>query len=472
MRINYFLLIFYLFSCITLAQNFIQIDSLNEARIGHAMVVLSNGNILVSGGEGGYENSIKSSAEIFELSTGKWRYTHSMNVPRVSHNLILLKNGKVLAIGGFKEKSCELFDPDTETWTMTDSTPNYRILGQTVTELKDGRILVSGGNTGAIGDSILLTKVVFECDIFDPVTEKWSSVANLNIPRWMHSSVLLNDGRVLVMGGVSEEMRSCEIYDPIKNTWTITTSMIEPRSSLSSILLPNGNVFISGGDSIGVNIMPWKKSCEVFDITTEKWKYVADMLDFRRGHKTYLLPDSNRLLIFGGAVLQSTYEDTWEYYDLTVMKPIQKGIFPIKLRYEGNSLQLNDGSIILIGGEEFEISQGGLPYLWPTSKCYILNITTGIDDYETLPNKYILYQNYPNPFNPITTIKYSVPVTGHISLKVYDTLGSEVATLVNGIKSPGNYSVSFDGSKLSSGVYFYYFTAGKFLQTRKMIMIK
>lgn len=472
MRINYLLLLFNLFSCITLAQNFIQINSLKEARIGHAMVVLSNGNILVSGGEGGYENSIKSSAEVYEVSTGKWRFTHSMNVPRVSHNLILLESGKVLAVGGYKERSCELFDPNTETWVMTDSVPNYRLLGQTVTELKDGRILVSGGNSGAIGDSILVTKILPECDIYDPVTEKWSSVANLNIPRWMHSSVLLNDGRVLVMGGVSEEMRSCEIYDPIENTWIITASMNEPRSSLSSILLPNGNVFISGGDSIGVNIIPWKKSCEVYDVTTEKWTYVDDMLDFRGGHQIYLLPDSNRLLIFGGAIMQSSYEDTWEYYDLTSMKPISKGIFPIKLIYTKNSLQRGDGSIVLIGGEEFEISSDGMPYSWPTNKCYIFNITTGINDYRTLPDKYTLYQNYPNPFNPITTIKYSVPLTEHISLKVYDLLGCEIFTLVDGMKSPGNYSVSFDGSKLSSGVYFYTFTAGKFRQTCKMLMIK
>jgi hypothetical protein len=107
-----------------------------------------------------------------------------------------------------------------------------------------------------------------------------------------------------------------------------------------------------------------------------------------------------------------------------------------------------------------------------------------------VPSNYSLSQNYPNPFNPVTTIKYSIPVdpanvgrrivsgkweTTHrvvSTLKVYDILGREVATLVNEEKSPGNYEVKFDGSKFTSGVYFYRLQAGSFSQTKKLILIK
>lgn len=83
-----------------------------------------------------------------------------------------------------------------------------------------------------------------------------------------------------------------------------------------------------------------------------------------------------------------------------------------------------------------------------------------------------LYQNYPNPFNPTTKISWLSPVSSRQTIKVYDVLGNEVATLVNEEKPAGNYEVNFDGSNLSSGIYFYQLKAGVFLSTKKMILLK
>lgn len=90
----------------------------------------------------------------------------------------------------------------------------------------------------------------------------------------------------------------------------------------------------------------------------------------------------------------------------------------------------------------------------------------------SLPNEFLLYQNYPNPFNPITTISYQLPVISKVVLKVYDILGKEVATLVDEIKQPGKYNVTFNGSNLSSGVYFYTLNAGNNFYVKKMMLIK
>jgi len=106
------------------------------------------------------------------------------------------------------------------------------------------------------------------------------------------------------------------------------------------------------------------------------------------------------------------------------------------------------------------------------------NITGVTASKSYLPGKFQLYQNYPNPFNPTTIIQYTIPATtrsggSRIStLKVYDILGREVATLVNEEKSSGTYEVKFDGSKLGSGVYFYRMQAGGFDETKKLILIK
>ena len=89
-----------------------------------------------------------------------------------------------------------------------------------------------------------------------------------------------------------------------------------------------------------------------------------------------------------------------------------------------------------------------------------------------IPTNFTLSQNYPNPFNPNTTIEYSIPKRSHVTIKVYDLLGREIATLINEEKPAGNYSVNFDGSDLSSGIYFYRLTASEFNQTKKLILIK
>ncbi len=86
--------------------------------------------------------------------------------------------------------------------------------------------------------------------------------------------------------------------------------------------------------------------------------------------------------------------------------------------------------------------------------------------------EYALEQNYPNPFNPATTIRYSVKELGKVSLRVYDVMGREVMVLVDRVQGPGEYAVAVDGSKLSSGVYFYQLRAGGFLFTRKMMLVK
>jgi len=90
----------------------------------------------------------------------------------------------------------------------------------------------------------------------------------------------------------------------------------------------------------------------------------------------------------------------------------------------------------------------------------------------TTPKTYTLGQNYPNPFNPSTTIEYSIPQNSDVSLKIYDMLGKEVASLVSGYKETGTYIVNWDASHLSSGVYFYKLVAGSYILTKKMILSK
>jgi len=116
----------------------------------------------------------------------------------------------------------------------------------------------------------------------------------------------------------------------------------------------------------------------------------------------------------------------------------------------------------------FKAWQGNIGYATDST-------TTGIDDNIStdLPRRFSLSQNYPNPFNPSTRISYSIPTSGIITLKIYDMLGREIQTLVSDIQKSGTYSINFDGSGLSSGIYFYRLQVGSdLIKTRKMLLIR
>jgi len=83
-----------------------------------------------------------------------------------------------------------------------------------------------------------------------------------------------------------------------------------------------------------------------------------------------------------------------------------------------------------------------------------------------------LFQNYPNPFNPSTTIRYSLPGRAHVTLSVFNTLGQQIATLVNEVEDPGNHDVRFDGTGFASGVYFYQLRAGEYVAAKKLLVIR
>ena len=105
--------------------------------------------------------------------------------------------------------------------------------------------------------------------------------------------------------------------------------------------------------------------------------------------------------------------------------------------------------------------------------AFFTAIMTDVDDLaETLPQEFRLHQNYPNPFNPSTTISYQLPKQCHVTLTVFDVLGREVTTLVNGVEEPGYKSLTFDGSWLPSGMYFYRLQAYNHIEAKKLLLLR
>ncbi|TRZ64535.1 T9SS C-terminal target domain-containing protein [bacterium] len=119
-----------------------------------------------------------------------------------------------------------------------------------------------------------------------------------------------------------------------------------------------------------------------------------------------------------------------------------------------------------------DLTAGTLRTLRPNI-CFAIQPVSGTGNgFTGIPKDYLLYQNYPNPFNPNTKIRFDVPIDGNARLNVYDLLGKEVAMLVNETKKAGSYIVDFNGSNLSSGLYFYKLQTGSYTDVKRMILIR
>lgn len=163
---------------------------------------------------------------------------------------------------------------------------------------------------------------------------------------------------------------------------------------------------------------------------------------------------------------------------LVLNKEAAADIYTRFFKAVANKMQLSEGATT---GESGSDSDGdGIPYIpeQPNNLPPVfaseatLDIVTSIDNENMLITTYKLNQNYPNPFNPTTTISYQIPVENFVTLKVYDVLGAEVATLVNTNQTAGSYVVTFDATNLTSGIYFYKIESGNFVSVKKLMLLK
>ncbi len=137
----------------------------------------------------------------------------------------------------------------------------------------------------------------------------------------------------------------------------------------------------------------------------------------------------------------------------------------------GSLLTSNDAADYTIANIFAKTANPGLGYDWSPEKPMITGVKN--DNFAAqIPSTFQLYQNYPNPFNPTTTIRYALPKSSIVTVKIYDILGREVKTLLHEVKPAGQYNLRFDASNLASGIYFYVLRAGDFVQTKKMILLK
>jgi N-acetylneuraminic acid mutarotase len=228
--------------------------SMNQARDHFAAVVLPDGKVLAVGGDQETPDGAVSlaTAELYDPATGTWAVTGSMVAAsgRASPTAVLLDDGQVLVFGGGSH-SAELYDPATGSWAATTDTSGPRD-GASATLLDDGTVLVAGGQDRSPGTDVD-SSALSSAELYDPATGQWTVTGDMGQGRYWHTATLLRDGRVLIAGGEKaflsfNHLSSAELYDPVTGTWSATASLSASRVGHVAVLLEDGRVLIVGGN--------------------------------------------------------------------------------------------------------------------------------------------------------------------------------------------------------------------------------
>ncbi len=216
-------------------------SAMGQARTWASSTLLTDGRVLVAGGldatKAGREEL--NTVEVFDPATGEWTETTSMEEVHAGHSAVVLQDGKVMLVGKYK---VELFDQATATWSSTGPMDRERALGTTADLLPDGRVLVAGGQFQQGGYTGVVVPIR-NAEVFDPSTGTWQVVEAMSEPRENHPSVRLSDGKIMVIGD-----RETEIYDPTTNMWTSAGNLNMSHGELSTAtLLNDGRILVVGG---------------------------------------------------------------------------------------------------------------------------------------------------------------------------------------------------------------------------------
>jgi N-acetylneuraminic acid mutarotase len=224
--------------------------SLHVPRYFFMATLLSSGKVLVVGGCNASScNTVTATAELYDPNTGTWTTTGSLSIARDFQTATLLSDGRVLVAGGFgttgKIAQAEVYNPSTGKWTPAGNLSNARAQG-TANLLPNGKVLVAGGldQNGAR---------LASAELYNPATNSWTLTGSLINKRYDATATLLSTGKVLVAGGsglhnrAAIKLAACELYDPASGTWSSTGSLNVGRTQHTASMLQNGKILAVGG---------------------------------------------------------------------------------------------------------------------------------------------------------------------------------------------------------------------------------
>ncbi len=341
-------------------------DSVGPLTHGRALAtttLLADGRVLVVGGED-TDYAMLASVEIFDPSTNTFQDAAPLPAPRDHHTATLLQSGEVLVTGGGQGSeisvptgdktlaSALLYDPKKNEWREVGSMSSSRA-GHRAALLDDGRVLVVGGGAvvgyscAQIHPNCTIATSLGSAEIYDPATGTWSPTGSLSQPR-LAFSLNLTPAGVVASGGAAENhgLESVEIFDPAANAWHPGPKLNGQRLYHSAALL--GERLVVAGGKIA-NVAPIT-SVDVLDPSASKWTAGASLDEARTGASFVALQSGNGLIVAGNDQIGKVpFIAQASIYDPT--NDAWTAIEPLQQgRYSQGSVLLADGSVLVIGG--------------------------------------------------------------------------------------------------------------------------
>ncbi len=350
---------------------------MNSARFGESATALPNGQVLIAGGVDGTLAAL-SSAELYDTKSNTWILAAPMATARALHTATLLPNGKVLVVGGVGNgsiylSSAELYDPTTNTWASAGSMNTARSQF-TATLLTNGKVLIAGGINAATG-------YLSSAELYDPSSNGWTSVNSMVTPRRSPTATLLQNGQVLVTGGEyisaslpqgGGSLASAELFNPLTNTWTSAGNMDFPTRDQSAVLLANGRVLVAGG--YNSNFGSDNYQGDEYNPATNSWSLVAG-LNIRRERFAMVVLGNGMVLAVGG--LGGNGQNNSFLTSAEIFDPATNlwSIAPSMAygRYFPQAVVLQNGQVLVMGGQGV-----GLPILASTELYNASLVSTSI----------------------------------------------------------------------------------------------
>jgi hypothetical protein len=354
----------------------------------------------------------------YDLSTSSWSLLQIMNSAR-SNFIAGFWDSTIVCFGGASETSTE--KNALESWDLKianntvvlDSNINFnrRLVNA---HIKGDYLYILGG----IKDTTEVTDSFYSVVNYNLKEKKIDYSDNLStISNTTDNMSFMIDDTIYLLGGEYEDLIKKHIITysvTQKSAQTRTEVLTKPRAGGAAIYINEKNTaFVVGGyDQVNKAL----NTVDMIEINSDGTLNISNFASLKYSRKYPMLGyHGNKLYVFGGFDEQNNVVAEVEVFDFTPVTSVQD---------------------------------------------------------ENIPSRFLLYQNYPNPFNPTTNIKFDLPKETNVSLKIYNILGEEISSLVDKIMSAGDHIIEFNGSQLSSGMYFYKLKAGEYVQTKKMLLIK
>jgi hypothetical protein len=330
------------------------VSYMNRGRSSHCATLMQDGKVLITGGFAD-SISVTNSAEVYDGTNLVFTYTpESMEEGRAFHTATQLEDGRVMIVGGVtgsklpETTSVEFYNPQNGTFETLSPGLNYARAFHTATLLEDGRVLIAGG-------TVPTPSGVYSSDtaeIFDPVTDRFSVLSVMWTYRAAHTATLLDDGRVLILGGNSTSP-TIEWFDPDLNYFVKSDEYLKVarRGHSATRLTSTGDVIIFGGGSKSAGI--WLAKQDLY-----RWT-IGIPVEERKDH-TANVTESGRILFTGGSRYDGSrllFSQTTEYYNRfteTFISAAPTLAFPVTRH---RATVLKSGNILLTGGSNVDPNQ-------------------------------------------------------------------------------------------------------------------